>query len=452
MDQITTIVLSALALLWLLIFSTFGIISALEGERRASLVSLIITVSGSTFFLFAAFLPQIIQIIILFITATLILAGIVLFLLPIGRVEMGDDTLKTRFDERDVMFARARLRPSSPEYEAYYQRRPEHLEVDERTRAKPGLLSPNAKLADPVLFASPHGSFFLTEALRDAVDGAVAEDRQQLSSEAMTRYLKDLAIYYGSLAVGITTVEPYHVYSHIGRGSGTYGDPIPLDNTYAIAFTVEMDFDMMGSSPEAPVVMESARQYVESARVAVQLAAAIRALGCSARAHIDGNYRVIAPLVARDAGLGEIGRMGLLMTSSHGPRVRLGVVTTDAELIPDIRTPDPAMIDFCNICNKCAENCPSKSILFGERQEIEGALRWKIDAETCFHYWNVIGTDCGRCIAVCPYSHPATFSHNLIRWGNDRSGAFRRGSNWLDDLFYGEKPIHREAPLWTHVK
>ena len=57
----------------------------------------------------------------------------------------------------------------------------------------------------------------------------------------------------------------------------------------------------------------------------------IRADGAgTARAHIDGNYQVIAPLVARDAGLGTIGRMGLLMTPELGPRVRLAVVTTRA--------------------------------------------------------------------------------------------------------------------------
>jgi hypothetical protein len=74
--------------------------------------------------------------------------------------------------------------------------------------------------------------------------------------------------------------------------------------------------------------MESAKQYVEASRVAVSLAAAIRYLGFPARAHIDGSYRVICPLIARDAGLGEIGRISLLMTPQHGPRVRLGVVTT----------------------------------------------------------------------------------------------------------------------------
>ena len=41
-------------------------------------------------------------------------------------------------------------------------------------------------------------------------------------------------------------------------------------------------------------------------QIAVQLAAFCRELGYPARAHIDANYQVIAPLVARDAGLGAI--------------------------------------------------------------------------------------------------------------------------------------------------
>ncbi|MCJ7716385.1 MAG: 4Fe-4S dicluster domain-containing protein, partial [Anaerolineales bacterium] len=152
--------------------------------------------------------------------------------------------------------------------------------------------------------------------------------------------------------------------------------------------------------------MESGRQYVESARVAVQLAAAIRSLGYPARAHIDGNYRVIAPLVARDAMLGEIGRMGILMTPRQGPRVRLGVVTTDLPLIPDKVQPDESFIYFCGICKKCADNCPSQSIPHETRKEDNGVLRWKINPESCYNYWTIIGTDCGRCMAVCPFSHP----------------------------------------------
>lgn len=452
MEKIANPILTVIGALFVLVFVGFGLISLHERERRAAIVAGFVAVLGGAIFFGATLLPYGFQSVLLLITASILAIGLLLSLLPIGNVQIGKDTPKSRVDERDIMFARWRLEPGSPEYESYYHMRPEHIRGDELTRSKPGLLSKESRYADAILFASPKGSFFLTEALHNAVDGPVAVEKENLPTHQMTTYIKDLTMYFGALDVGITELRPYHVYSHIGRGAGTYGATIPMEHQLAIAFTVEMDHGMIAANPYAPGVMESARQYVESARVAVSLAAAIRHLGYPARAHIDGNYRVIAPLVARDAGLGEIGRMGLLMTKRHGPRVRLGVVTTNLQLNPDSRIPDPSVIDFCNICNKCARNCPSRSIPFGTRQEIDGALRWKIDPDTCFRYWNVIGTDCGVCMTVCPYSHPNAFSHNLIRWGVRKSGFLRRIALWLDDLFYGKQPTPRAAPKWTQIR
>ena len=213
-----------------------------------------------------------------------------------------------------------------------------------------------------------------------------------------------------------------------------------MEHVWAIAFTVEMDHAVMRTAPEAPVVAESARRYVDAAMIGVQLAAAIRGMGYPARAHIDGNYRVIAPLVARDAGLGEIGRMGLLMTPGLGPRVRIGVVTTDLPLAADAPGDDTSVLDFCTICRKCADNCPTNSIPFGDREPMDGGLRWALDADSCFRYWNLIGTDCGRCMTVCPFSHPSNPAHDLVRWMLRRSGAARLGGLWLDDAFYGRDP------------
>jgi ferredoxin len=355
-----------------------------------------------------------------------------------------------RFDERDIPFSRIRLRAGTPEYAAYYGLRPENRETDDALRALPGLLSPKASLAEPRLFAAAEGSFFLTEALRDAVDGPVAADRMAFDPAGATAFLKSLALYYGARAAGVAELRPYHVYSHIGRDFRRYGEPIPFEPGYAIAFTVEMDLAMVRSAPRAPTVAESGRQYVEAARVAVQLAAAIRALGAPARAHIDGCYQVIAPLVARDAGLGEIGRMGLLMTPRSGPRVRLGVVTTPLELVPDRPASDPTVLDFCDRCRKCAVNCPAAAIPDGPRTG--GALRWRIDADACFRYWNVTGTDCARCMAVCPYSHADNAFHNAVRWAVRRSAPFRRAAVRLDDLFYGRKPAPGPAPSWTDTR
>jgi ferredoxin len=440
-----------LAVITFFIFGGFALFSYREKEVRAFRLSAIIAFAGAIVFALMNLFSSEVKIILLIILGVIFLVLLILTLLPIGKTEIGNDIPHQRFDERDIMFARARLKPGSSNYQAYYALHPEKKKGDDHTRSKPGLLSPKAKLANEVLFTSPGASFTFTEIMGQMVEGRPAENQMLLPTDGMTAFIKGLAGYYGALEVGVTRLQPYHIYSHIGRGPGTYGAEIPIEHEFAIAFTVEMDHEMVGANPMPPGVMESARQYVEAGRVAVQLAEVIRRMGFEARAHIDGNYRVIAPLVARDAGLGEIGRMGLLMTPRQGPRVRLGVVTTSLELLEDERSPDGAVIDFCTICKKCAENCPSKSIPFEPRQDTDGVLRWRINPETCFLYWNVIGTDCGICMAVCPYSHPNTLPHNLLRRGIARSGFVRRGALWMDDVFYGKQSVQRGPPKWTQV-
>lgn len=429
----------------LLFLGGFTLVSMREGEKRAAAITAILTIIITGFFLLAGFLPAPFQTFILFFMAGILILGVILFSLPAEPVKRLRDVSSKRFDERDIMFARARLQPGSANYASYYSMRPENESSDTLFRAQPGLLSPRARYADPVIFALPDASFTLTEAMHVMVDGDPAPEVVCLpENPARTELVKRLARYFGALEVGVTRLKPEHIYSHTGRGSGEYGSPIVLNHKFAIAFTVEMDYEIMGSAPHAPVVMESARQYVEAGRVAVQLAHTIRSWGYPARAHMDGDYRVICPLVARDAGLGEIGRMGLLMTPRIGPRVRVAVVTTDLELIPNEDAPNTSMINFCTLCGKCAENCPPKAISFDDRVEIDGALRWKINSDLCFRYWTAVGTDCGRCMNVCPYSHPDTFYHNLVRWGNGRSGLFRRMALRMDDLFYGKHPRPRE--------
>lgn len=441
----------ALAVGCFLVFATFGIVSYKEKEPRATLMSWLIAGVGGGVLLLLTQLNFEIKSMILIMLGIGSVVMLSLAVLPIGRINWQNDIPGSRFDERDIMFARARLIPGSSNYETYYAMRPQNRKVDESTRAKPGLLSPDAKLANEYLFASPEASFTLTEVMGEMVDGTPADRKLTLPTDKMTGYVKGLANFYGALDVGVTKLHPYHVYSHIGRGPGVYGEEIAVDHRYAIAFTVEMAHEMVAANPNPPGAMETAKEYVEAGVVAVQLAEAIRQMGYPARAHIDGNYRVIAPLVARDAGLGEIGRMSLLMTPRQGPRIRIGVVTTDLDLEVDEREADMAMIDFCTICKKCAENCPSRSISFDEREDVDGALRWRINPETCFMYWNVIGTDCGICMTVCPYSHADSLHHNLLRRGIRRSGFVRRGALWIDDLFYGKKPAVKDGPEWTQV-
>lgn len=422
------------------IFGVCTVISFREGEGRAARIFAASAALAGGFFFTLPILPSPAIIAVLAVVIVLALAILIRCVFPLRRPRKAGGRPTHRVDERDIMFARGRLRPGTPEFEAYYRVRPENLSGDNQTRSLPGLLSRNAEKAEPIAFAAADAAFSVTEALRNAIDGEVADRSCQPNPDEWAARLKALTTAWGAVDVGITALEPEHIYTHIGRGTGTWGSEVTLDHRWAVAFTVEMDHRAVASAPEAPVVAESARQYVESAVIAVQLAAVIRDQGWPARAHIDGNYRVIAPLVARSAGLGEIGRMGLLMTPKLGPRVRVGVVTTDLPLTPDPAGDDLTVLDFCAICKKCATNCPVGAIPNGDRVVMEHGRRWIIDDETCYRYWNVIGTDCATCMKVCPYSHPDNLMHNLVRKAIRISPGTRNLMLWADDLVYGRKP------------
>jgi hypothetical protein len=137
MDIATTISLVALGLFILFGLGILGLYSIREGERRAARLALGAAVVFSLPLLLASLLPVGAKLTILGVIVAAGVLGTVLFLLPIGRVERGGDVPRGRFDERDIMFARARLVPGSPEYEAYYKMRPGNPNTKPTTRCGP---------------------------------------------------------------------------------------------------------------------------------------------------------------------------------------------------------------------------------------------------------------------------------------------------------------------------
>ncbi len=354
-------------------------------------------------------------------------------------------------NEKTVMLSRKLLEPGTERYNEYYKEFPGHQEADLHCRTKPGLLNEKSAFYDPLTFTASKATFEAIAAFYPFLDGKAATDKKQLEPEKISAFILQWAKKKGAVSVGITKTFDYHWYSVIGRGEH-FGEKARLPHSHAIAFTVEMDKELMDTAPHGPTVMESAMQYMNTAVIATELAIFLRKLGYNARAHIDGNYRVVCPLVARDAGLGEIGRMGLLMTPELGPRVRIGVVTTDLTMPTTARRDFSDMIEFCRICKKCAHVCPSNAIPLDDRKDISGVKRWQIKQEDCYTYWCISGTDCGRCMSDCPFSHPNNFFHNMIRMLIRNSKVFRHFALKMDDFFYGRKPKPAPVPEWMKAK
>jgi len=427
-----------------LLFLWVNIISRLEAENTAAGRSLLMAILVPLPYLLVAWIAFPGREVAGWILLALPLAAGLLLLIPTGKSrDIADPAAAGRIDERTIMFSRAALEPGGTRFDEYYRQYPEHRASDDTFRTLPGLMSSDSRKYEPLSFAAAGASFDTVEELAALVEGSPASERVDIDSFEVTRFLKGWARKLGAVSCGMTTLRDHHVYSVKGRGPG-FGEEIDLHGSgghrFAVAITVEMDHGHLGTAPEGPTLMESAQQYLAAGTIAVQIASFIRRLGWEAEAHIDGNYKVVCPLVARDAGLGEIGRMGLLMTPTLGPRVRIAVVTTDLPLEMDQRNFDPSVLHFCGICSKCADICPPRAIPSGSPSAMDGVDRWRIDQEACFAYWCAMGTDCGQCIKVCPYSHPDSLLHNLVRWGLKRSWLFRHFALRMDDLLYGRRP------------
>lgn len=432
-----------------LTFFLFAIVFIFEKEKRASLSTLLIgTLISLPFFITGMFFSTTI-VISYSLIAIYSFLGIVLLLPTSPNKYKVSKTYPARFDEREIMFSRAELVPETERFKEYYENHPNHKLLDDKFREKPGLMSEKSQKYHPLKFASANANF---EAVHSFVQN-IKEPELKLPKIAtnppeLTDYITKWAKQLGVVNVGFCHLKDEHLYSHKGRGQ-EYGIAVTKKHSFAIAFAVEMKKDMIDLAPNAETVLESSQQYLNAGAIATQISLFIRNLGYSARAHIDGNYEVICPLVARDAGLGEIGRMGLLMAPQLGPRVRIGVVTTDIPLVTDSYKVDYSVFDFCTKCKKCADNCPSRAISFDSMKEENGVARWTINHEACFTYWTIVGTDCGKCMQVCPYSHPNNFMHNLVRKGIKNSSLFASFALKMDDLFYGRKPGSRQyqSPL-----
>ena len=151
--------------------------------------------------------------------------------------------------------------------------------------------------------------------------------------------------------------------------------------------------------------------------------------------------------IAISAGLGQQGRMGILVTPQFGPRVRLCKVITDMPLLEDSPI-DFGVTEFCSNCLKCEKTCPSRAITSGDRtvegnsiSNNPGVIKWHLNSEKCEDFQsNKLGTNCTICMRVCPFNKEgrlvSQISNSLIK----RMPSLARWVVWFDNIFgYGKR-------------
>ncbi len=248
-----------------------------------------------------------------------------------------------------------------------------------------------------------------------AWDGRVNEKKMPVDDLCqMTDRVKQVAKFLGADLVGICKVDPRWVYSnYFDRETGASG-PLEIPHKYAIMMAIEMSWKWIDQSPGYGGGAASFLGYSRMAELAGSMAQYVRSLGYAAIP--SGNDTTQNIPMAIDAGLGELGRLGLLVTPEFGPRVRLCKVLTDLPLAPDLPV-DFGMQRWCPICGLCARRCPAGAIRAEERtaepacaSNRTGILRWPVQVEKCHIFWQENRTPCAVCLAACPWGW------NVRRW------------------------------------
>lgn len=108
-------------------------------------------------------------------------------------------------------------------------------------------------------------------------------------------------------------------------------------------------------------------------------------------------------MAATSAGIGWVGKSGLLISPEHGPRLSLATVLTDAPLGAD----SPCESSRCGACTLCRDHCPSGAITGAEWSRSNPFVELVQLGECRGHKAagrQIAGKpNCGLCITVCPY-------------------------------------------------
>ena len=267
----------------------------------------------------------------------------------------------------------------------------------------------------------------------------------------MTRTIKKIARLLGASLVGITELDRRWVYSEdcdLLTGKTT-PITIPEEYKYAIVLGYEMDYELIQMSSAHTHGLGVGICYTKMAVVGPELAQFIRLIGY--KAIPMGNDTANSIPLAIDAGLGELGRLNLLITPQYGPRVRLSKVFTNLPLVPD-KPIEFGVWDFCMTCKKCAKNCPGQALSYDEPTDQpnsisnrKGILRWPIKADKCAGWFGQNGGDCANCIRVCPFNKPPGPLHDAVRWGIKHTPVLNPLFVKVDDaLGYGRRVSARK--------
>lgn len=162
--------------------------------------------------------------------------------------------------------------------------------------------------------------------------------------------------------------------------------------------------------------------------------------------------------VAQRAGLGFIGKNGLLITKEFGSFVYLGEIVTNIQFEPDEPVPNG-----CGDCTRCITGCPTGALLGDGRMNAKKCLSYQTQTKGMMpkEYRRKIRNTiygCDICQRVCPYNKGKDFHFHeemepkvdevfpkLVPLLTIPNKEFRKQFGHLAGSWRGKKPLQRNA-------
>ena len=165
-----------------------------------------------------------------------------------------------------------------------------------------------------------------------------------------------------------------------------------------IVVTMEMAKEIIEATtgPEAHKLNESA--YIKLGDISYKLSDYLREHDYATEvAHPYGGVVKFSKL-GQEAGLGGIGKSGLLISPELGSRQKISAIFVSAVNLPIKENNEHTWItDYCEICGKCIRTCPEKALI--EKETCSGEKETEFTKELCIG----CSQGCTSCIEECPF-------------------------------------------------
>ncbi len=222
----------------------------------------------------------------------------------------------------------------------------------------------------------------------------------------VTEKIKAKARDLGFGEVEITKYDHHYTYQS-KRGWVKY--------PHAICLAYEQAYEPTQTIPSVAAEMAHTSTYRIKGVLGLELGDYIRSLGYHSQVHnpIDSTGPYIPMFV--QAGLGQLGANGQLLSPHFGSRARLMIITTNAKVTYN-QPIDYGIHRFCQICQVCVNRCPGRALM-REKVWWRGVEKNKLIYKRCQPVMaRYMG--CAVCMKVCPvqkYGMKAVMEHYVAR-------------------------------------